>query len=135
MIGGLVVGLFVLIFFWQLYSLNKEEIEYKITDSESIENKISQNKDLNIYFFFKKGCQPCNVQKKKKDLNKVIKDKNLLVYGVDIEEKNKESNFLLLDQLNITQTPTVIIIKEGKVYKRLEGVSSYELLEESLIKE
>ena len=50
MIGGLVVGLFVLIFFWQLYSLNKEEIEYKITDSESIENKISQNKDLNIYF-------------------------------------------------------------------------------------
>ncbi len=131
MIGGLVVGLFVLIFFWQLYSLNKEEIEYKITDSESIENKISQYKDLNIYFF-KKGCQPCNVQKK--DLNKVIKDKNLLVYGVDIEEKNKESN-LLLDQLNITQTPTVIIIKEGKVYKRLEGVSSYELLEESLIKE
>lgn len=131
MIGGLVVGLFILIFFWQLYSLNKEEIEYKITDSEIIENKISQNKDLNIYFF-KKGCQPCNVQKK--DLNKVIKDKNLLVYGLDIEEKNKESN-LLLDQLNITQTPTVIIIKEGKVYKRLEGVSSYELLEESLIKE
>lgn len=53
MIGGLVVGLFVLIFFWQLYSLNKEEIEYKITDSESIENKISQNKDLNIYFLKK----------------------------------------------------------------------------------
>lgn len=91
MIGGLVVGLFVLIFFWQLYSLNKEEIEYKITDSESIESKISQNKDL----------------------NKVIKDKNLLVYGVDIEEKNKESN-LLLDQLNITQTPTVIIIKDWR---------------------
>ncbi|EZP97911.1 thioredoxin family protein [Enterococcus faecium] len=128
--GGIFI-VFCLLLITGLYSYSKanNNDEFIVKNVDFINSKKETNEFVNLYFF-KKGCQPCIAQKK--DLNKVIINDKLKVYGIDIEDPNNKNNKLFED-LNITQTPTIITMKHGEVINRIEGISSYKDLEQVLI--
>ena len=99
--------------------VNGHNYYVKIDASEI--SKYASSENYTIVYFYKENCSPCS--KFKITLNDYIKRNDIKVYGVNI---NKESNgyFDLTDKYKLEYTPTVIIFKNKKEVKRIEGLVS-----------
>lgn len=102
---------------------NFTNLYISISDSK-LESELINKNDIIVYFY-KNQCLPCN--KFKDTLNKVIEDKNYTIYGIDIEENEKDV-INISEKYAIEYTPTVVIYKDGKEEDRIEEMISYEKL-------
>lgn len=60
-----------------------------------------------------------------------LKDKLVRLGLIDmIEEKNADENHDLMNRLNITTIPTLMMTNSGKEVKRLEGIITTDMLKE-----
>ena len=95
--------------------------EYIIINNNDELEDILVTEDNVIIYFYQKDCIACNDFKE--ILNKVIIDKNLQVYGVDLNGSDFNYSDLITD-FNLTKTPSVIIFKNNNELKRIEGTIS-----------
>lgn len=95
--------------------------EYIVIDNNDELENILVTEDNVIIYFYQKDCMACNDFKE--ILNKVIIDKNLQVYGVDLNSSDFNYSDLITD-FNLTKTPSVIIFKNNNELKRIEGTIS-----------
>ena len=95
--------------------------EYIIINNNDELEDILVTEDNVIIYFYQKDCMACNDFKE--ILNKVIIDKNLQVYGVDLNGSDFNYSDLITD-FNLTKTPSVIIFKNNNELKRIEGTIS-----------
>lgn len=93
-------------------------------DADVLKSKINSNSE-NIIYFYKKDCSACAIFKK--NINKVIKKNNFIIYAVDIYE-NKYDQDYLINECKIEITPTLIIYNQAKEVSRIEGYRSYKNL-------
>lgn len=107
-----------------------EEINYT-----KLNEKIEKKDDF-ILFIGSYKCSACSVYKE--TLNKVIKDKQVKVYYLDVGKITEEENKKLLDQINYDNvTPTTVFIKGGieeNIYNRLVGAKGYDKTIEAFVK-
>lgn len=108
--------------------LNEHESKnnYISISYKDIENKIS-NDNYCIVYFYQLECSACSIFKPV--LNKVIESEKYNIYGLDINEIDIED---ASQKYNIEFTPTLIIFKEGKEQKRMEGYENEKKLREFL---
>lgn len=91
-----------------------------INNSDELEDTLNIEDNVIIYFY-QKDCMACNDFKE--ILNRIIVDKNLQVYGVDLNGSEFNYSDLITD-FNLTKTPSVIIFKNNNEIKRIEGTIS-----------
>lgn len=91
-----------------------------INNNDELEDMLVTDDNVIIYFY-QKDCMACNDFKE--ILNKVIVDKNLQVYAVDLNGSDFNYSDLITDY-NLTKTPSVIIFKNNNELKRIEGTIS-----------
>jgi thioredoxin 1 len=82
---------------------------------------------LRIISFFQEGCMACEEQE---PVNSEV-EKSL---GVKIEPVNPLKERSYIDQYQLRVTPTIVILSDGKVVERFEGVVHREQLEEAIKK-
>ncbi|EJQ55059.1 thioredoxin [Bacillus mycoides] len=110
------------------YIFNSKALEkplYTNIDLKEYENHVNSNDDVYIYVY-KTSCPSC--QQLKPVINKLIKEENLKLKALNIEEE-KNYNESFLDKYKLNKTPTILHYKEGKEIKRLEGYRPEELNE------
>lgn len=94
---------------------------YIIDEYTEIEEKTNASEYVYIYFF-KNSCTACNSFKE--EINKVINDKDITVYAVNINSNNIDY-LKLVKKYNLLKTPTFICYKNKKELSRIEGYVTY----------
>ena len=104
--------------------LEKDNINLYVTlhNRDILEQKI-HNTEISYIYFFKKGCPACNASKK--ILNDYIKTDKVEIYAIDVEDDNF-NYYDLLENYNLSKTPTLIIYKNSKEIARFEGAITKE---------
>jgi thioredoxin 1 len=82
---------------------------------------------LQVIAFFQDGCMACQEQD---PINREVES----ALKVQIEEINPLKDRKYIDEYNLRVTPTIIIIKDGNVAERFEGVVHREQLEDAIRK-
>jgi thioredoxin 1 len=82
---------------------------------------------LRIISFFQEGCMACEEQE---PVNSEV-EKSL---GVKIEPVNPLKERSYIEEYQLRVTPTIVILSDGKVVERFEGVVHREQLEEAIKK-
>ncbi len=82
---------------------------------------------IRIISFFQEGCMACQEQE---PINREV-EKSL---NIRIEEINPLKNRSYIDDFQLRVTPTIVILSDGKVIERFEGVVHREQLEEAIKK-
>jgi thioredoxin 1 len=82
---------------------------------------------LHVLCFFQPGCMGCMEQE---PINVEVGKK----LGIRIEEIDATKNPAYIEEYQLKATPTIIVIVEGLVKERFEGVVHMEQLEETLKK-
>jgi thioredoxin 1 len=82
---------------------------------------------LRIISFFQEGCMACQEQE---PINREV-EKSL---NIHIEEINPLKNRSYIDDFQLRVTPTIVILSDGKVVERFEGVVHREQFEEAIKK-
>jgi thioredoxin 1 len=82
---------------------------------------------LRIISFFQEGCMACEEQE---PINREVETS----LNIRIESINPLKNRSFIDEYQLRVTPTIVIISDGKVVERFEGVVHREQLEEAIKK-
>jgi thioredoxin 1 len=82
---------------------------------------------LRIISFFQEGCMACEEQE---PINREVETS----LNIQIESINPLKNRSFIDEYQLRVTPTIVIISDGKVVERFEGVVHREQLEEAIKK-
>jgi thioredoxin 1 len=82
---------------------------------------------LRIISFFQDGCMACQEQE---PINREV-ERSL---NVRIEDINPLKNRSFIDDYQLRVTPTIVILSDGKVVERFEGVVHREQLENAIQK-
>jgi thioredoxin 1 len=82
---------------------------------------------LRVVSFFQEGCMACMEQD---PINKEVET----ALGIKIESVNPLKNRSYINEFGLKVTPTIIIIKDGEIKQRFEGVVHREQLEEAIRK-
>lgn len=82
---------------------------------------------LQVIAFIQDGCMACEEQD---PINREVES----VLKVPIEAINPLENRKYIDEYDLLVTPTIVIIKDGKVVERFEGVVHREQLEDAIRK-
>jgi thioredoxin 1 len=82
---------------------------------------------LRIISFFQDGCMACEEQE---PINREV-EKTL---NITIESINPVKNKSYIQEYQLRVTPTIVVISDGKVVERFEGVVHKEQLEEAIKK-
>jgi len=82
---------------------------------------------LRVLCFFQPGCMGCMEQE---PINAEVGKK----LGIAIEEIDATKNPAYIKEYQLTATPTILVLVEGAVKERFEGVVHPEQLEETLKK-
>ncbi|MGG3178024.1 thioredoxin family protein [Priestia megaterium] len=106
-------------------SVNNQH-EYQDISFDNYQKKIKDNKSFTLYVY-KTGCPACG--ELEPTLNKVIKEKNLKIYSLEMS-KNRDIHKDYLMENNISSTPMLINYSNGKEDNRL----SEELITEKKLK-
>lgn len=101
--------------------LSSEKKLYTDISTEKLSGKI-ENDDTFITYFYSKTCAAC--KKVKTVINDYIESENQIIYGIDIDAA--EDKGLLIQDLQIQGTPTVIFFKGGEEIERLTTVFDIE---------
>jgi thioredoxin 1 len=80
---------------------------------------------LRVISFFQEGCMACMEQD---PINKEVET----TLGIKIESVNPLKNRSYITEFGLKVTPTIIILKDGVIKKRFEGVVHREQLEEAI---
>jgi thioredoxin 1 len=80
---------------------------------------------LRIISFFQEGCMACDEQE---PINKEV-EKSL---NIQIESINPLKNRSCIEEYQLRVTPTIVILSDGKMVERFEGVVHREQLEEAI---
>ncbi|BDU86875.1 thioredoxin family protein [Clostridium perfringens] len=102
--------------------IQNEKPLYKDSSINEVKMKI-QNKESFILYLYQKQCPSC--LQIKPIINEYIQSTGNEILAVDINN-DKDKNFIVQD-LNISGTPTVIFYKEGNEISRLISVFNEEL--------
>ncbi|MDA7027084.1 thioredoxin family protein [Bacillus sp. CLL-7-23] len=89
--------------------------EYKDISFNNYQTKIKDNKSFFLYVY-QTGCPACD--ELKPTLNKVIKNKKVMVYALELSKYGDEYKDYFIKN-NIVSTPTLIHYKNGKEDYRL----------------
>lgn len=113
--------LLCLIGYFIIYNeISKEEDYYIKKSIDDIVLEIEKEQRVVVYFY-KSSCPAC--MSFRPILNKVIREKSIEVYAVNIDETS-----YFLENNNIFATPTIIVFEESKDIARNEGWMSEEKL-------
>ena len=82
---------------------------------------------LQVIAFIQDGCMACEEQD---PINREVES----VLKIHIEAINPLENRKYIDEYDLRVTPTIVIIKDGKVVERFEGVVHREQLEDAIRK-
>jgi thioredoxin 1 len=82
---------------------------------------------LRIISFFQEGCMACEEQE---PINREV-EKSL---NISIESVNPLKNRSYIEEYQLRVTPTTVILSDGSVVERFEGVVHREQLEEAIRK-
>jgi thioredoxin 1 len=82
---------------------------------------------LRIISFFQEGCMACEEQE---PINSEV-ERSL---GIRIEPVNPLKDRSYIEEYQLRVTPTIVILSDGKVVERFEGVVHREQLEEAIRK-
>lgn len=82
---------------------------------------------IRILSFFQEGCMACQEQE---PINREVEE----ALSVHIEPVNPLKDRSYLEKYNLRVTPTIVILKDGQVVERFEGVVHREQLEEAIQK-
>ena len=82
---------------------------------------------LQVIAFFQDGCMACEEQD---PINREVES----ALKIHIEAFNPLENRKYIDEYDLLVTPTIVIIKDGKVVERFEGVVHREQLEDAIRK-
>ena len=82
---------------------------------------------VRVICFFQPGCMGCMEQAP-------INAEVVKAFNISIEEIDAEKNPQYIKEFQLKVTPTVVVIKDGVVKERLEGVVHREQLEATLKK-
>ena len=125
--AGIIFGGYKLFF-------NKINTYETIGYTELVE-KIDSN-EMFVLFIGSKKCSHCTTYKN--TLNRVVSDYQIYVYYIDVSTLTSEEYAYINAHFPFTGTPTTLVIKDGKEYKRqicrIEGAKSYEYTVERLKK-
>ena len=80
---------------------------------------------LQVITFFQDGCMAC---KEQEQINSEVETS----LNIHIEAINPLQERNYIDEYNLQVTPTIVIIKDGKVAGRFEGVVHREQLEDAI---
>jgi thioredoxin 1 len=80
---------------------------------------------LQVITFFQEGCMACQEQD---PINREVES----ALRIHIEAINPMKERKYIDQYNLRVTPTTVIIKDGKIGGRFEGVVHREQLEDAI---
>jgi thioredoxin 1 len=80
---------------------------------------------LQVIAFFQDGCMACQEQD---PINREVET----VLGIHIDTINPLKERKYIDEFSLHVTPTIVIIKDGKVAGRFEGVVHREQLEDAI---
>ena len=92
----------------------------KITNQYEL-NKIENKTDIKTFYFYKNDCNIC--KKYKKNINKLVK-KGIEIYGIDLSN-DKINKIEVINQYNLNEIPTLIVLKNKKVLTKIEGYKEY----------
>tara|TARA_R110000824_G_scaffold44611_7_gene129652 strand:+ start:3682 stop:4050 length:369 start_codon:yes stop_codon:yes gene_type:complete len=84
----------------------------------------SENSKPSVLYFGATWCNPCKTTKKNLESIEVKKELerfNFKMYDVDIDKKEKE-------KYKIKLIPTIIVLKDSKIYRYIGGKSKTELI-------
>ncbi|NYT06640.1 MAG: thioredoxin [Methanomicrobiales archaeon] len=82
---------------------------------------------IRILSFFQEGCMACQEQE---PINREVEE----ALSVHIEPVNPLKDRSYLEKYSLRVTPTIVILKDGQVVERFEGVVHREQLEEAIQK-
>jgi len=82
---------------------------------------------IRVLSFFQDGCMGCQEQE---PINREVEK----ALSLPIEEINVLKNRSTIEEYTLQVTPTIVIIKDGKVVERFEGVVHREQLEDAIKK-
>jgi thioredoxin 1 len=82
---------------------------------------------IRVLSFFQDGCMACEEQE---PINKEVEE----ALSLHIEAINPLKNRSTIEEYALRVTPTIVIIKDGKVVERFEGVVHQEQLEDAIKK-
>lgn len=97
--------------------------------AKNFKEKIENEKGLVIMKFSADWCAPCKIITP--HLEKLIQDYNgkIKVYEIDVED---EENSELVVKYDITNLPTMIVFKDGKILTSIVGVLNYNSLKKEI---
>lgn len=107
--------------------LNSESALYKDVSSTKVEKMIQEN-DTFIAYFYQKSCPSC--KQIKPILNDYIRHSGKDIFAVDIN--NDDNKNLLIQDFGIQGTPTVILYESGEEKFRFISAFSKEEFEEKM---
>ncbi|MCU5606885.1 thioredoxin family protein [Bacillus thuringiensis] len=115
-IAILMTSIFISIFIFK--SNDSEKPMYTKINIEEYKKHLKNDDEFTIYVF-KTSCPGC--QQMKPVINKIIKENNIKLLAMNLEEdKNLDVSFL--EEQKIPKTPTWVRYKNGKEVERLEGI-------------
>jgi len=82
---------------------------------------------LQVLSFFQEGCMACMEQEP-------ITREVTTAHALPLENINPTKEKQYIDQYNLRVTPTILILKDGSVVERFEGVVHREQLEEAILR-
>jgi len=82
---------------------------------------------LQVIAFFQEGCMACDEQE---PVNREVEAS----LGMHIDRINPLKERKYIEEYQLQVTPTILILKEGKVVRRFEGVVHREQLEDAIKK-
>jgi thioredoxin 1 len=77
---------------------------------------------LKVLSFYQEGCMGCEEQT---PINRIV-EKDL---GIEIEEINAAKHPEYIRQYSLRVTPTILVVEDGEVRERMEGLTHREDLE------
>jgi predicted bacteriocin transport accessory protein len=105
-------------------SLPKEYIQITYEEYKQLE----ESDEKFVLFIGASTCSHCTTYKK--TINRVVKDYHIKVYYIDINLLEEEEHAHIYSHFPYSGTPTTVVIKNGKEYKRektrIKGTASYE---------
>ena len=110
----------------------KKYTTYTELNFQQFQNKID-NKDTFVLVVGSSTCSSCAMYKP--TMEKVIKDKQIEIFYIDLNELSEEEYTKLYSKYVISKTPTTLFIKGGieeSPYNRIVGAISYSEIVESL---
>lgn len=111
-----------------IFYISNDKNEYENITISEFEKKVKNTDILKVYVY-KTECNAC--QSFRPIINKVVKDKHVKLYAINIGDKENNS-YDFFEKYNIQVTPTMMIYKNGKLIKSHEGVQSEEMLTDFL---